>query len=62
MSKICKKRVHWNDKKNLPWDFKKCPISKYIYTGADLAFLIRGGGPNAKNFPVRSKATLGQKY
>ena len=29
MSKICKKRVHENDKKNLPWlnlnDFKKCP-------------------------------------
>ena len=25
MSKICKKRVHGNDKKNLPWDFKKCP-------------------------------------
>ena len=24
MSKTCKKRVHGNDKKNLPWDFKKC--------------------------------------
>ena len=27
MSKICKKRVHGNDKKHLPWDFKKCPGS-----------------------------------
>ena len=25
MSKTCKKRVHGNDKKNLPWDSKKCP-------------------------------------
>ena len=25
MSKTCKKRVHVNDKKNLPSDSKKCP-------------------------------------
>ena len=30
MSKICKKRVHRNDKNNLPWDFKKCPRSLYF--------------------------------
>ena len=27
MSKICKKGVHGNDEKNLPWGFKKCPRS-----------------------------------
>ena len=30
MSKICKKRVHGNDKKNLPWDFKRCPGSLHF--------------------------------
>ena len=30
MSKICKKRVHGNDKKNLPGDFKKCPGSLHF--------------------------------
>ena len=30
MSKICKKRVHGNDKKNLPCEFKKCPWSLHF--------------------------------
>ena len=30
MSKICKKRVHGNDKKNLPGDFKKCTGSLHL--------------------------------
>ena len=30
MSKICKKRVHGNDKKNLPRDFKKCTGSLHF--------------------------------
>ena len=30
MSKICKKRVRGNDKKTLPWDFKKCPGSLHF--------------------------------
>ena len=30
MSKICKKRVHGNDKKKLPWDFKKCTGSLHF--------------------------------
>ena len=30
MSKICKKKVHRNYKKNLPWDFKKCPRSLHF--------------------------------
>ena len=29
MSKTCKKRVHGNYKKNLPWDSKKCAGSYY---------------------------------
>ena len=35
MSKICKKRVHGNDKKNLPGDFKKCPGSLHFTLLAD---------------------------
>ena len=30
MSRICKKRVHGNDKNNLPRAFKKCPGSLYF--------------------------------
>ena len=30
VSKICKKRVHGNDKKNLPSDFKKCTGSLHF--------------------------------
>ena len=30
MSKICTKRIHGNDKKNLPGDFKKCPGSLHF--------------------------------
>ena len=47
MSKTCKKRVHGNDKKNLPWDSKKCPgslhftlliKSKFTYNGQRITF------------------------
>ena len=30
MSKTCKKSVHGNDKKNLPWGSKKCPGSLHF--------------------------------
>ena len=30
LSKICKKRIHRNDQKNLPWDFKKCTGSLHF--------------------------------
>ena len=30
MSKTCKKRVHGNGKKNLPWDSEKCPGSLHF--------------------------------
>ena len=46
MPKICKKRVHRNDKKIFPWDFKKCPGSlhlpllKYIISNFKTLFLF----------------------
>ena len=30
MSKICKKRVHGNDKNNLPWAFKYCVYNSSV--------------------------------
>ena len=39
MSKICKKRVHGNDKKNLPWDSKKCTGSLHFTLLVSVSYL-----------------------
>ena len=42
MSKICKKKVHGNDKKNLPWDFKKCPGSlHYTLLSSGYQYIVK---------------------
>ena len=41
MSKICKKRVHGNDKKNLPWDLAKWFAKKFEFCNKDINTFLR---------------------
>ena len=53
MSKLCKKRVHRNDKKNSPWDFKKVPQVASFYTtngGAYPSILKNACGKEESSF------------
>ena len=43
MSKICKKRVHGNEKINLPCAFKKCPGSLHFTLLMEDAFVLAEG-------------------
>ena len=46
MSKICKKRIYGNDKKNLSWDAEKCPGSLHF----TLLTISKKCGINESNF------------
>ena len=55
MSKICKKRVHGNDKNNLPWDFKKVSwVAPFSTTEVCLCF----GRASLRNTRLGASETL----